>query len=178
MSESNGRGRPPGVKNGEGTTPPVEIKKWTPKHQEVVDFHIMGKGRNEISRLTGYTEQHVGNIINSSHGKQLIQEHLDRMKELMEHDIEHRMVKLAEQSVERLGETLDIQFVPGTDAKKHQDNVALQLTKGYRGGRGDSEVGDERVLTHGLAKELVSALKKANDAEERLKDMESKEIVV
>lgn len=172
------RGRPPGVKNGEGKS--LEpIKNWTPTHDAVVMLHVALKSNKEIAVMVDLSVQRVGQILNDPIGKRLVAEHQQELRKKLSEDVTDGLASLCVRAVEILRETLEIDgLTHGSDFKKHQDNLAMQLLKG-KGHLGGEKVGGDQEgspLSAKLAERLVVALERSNEAE-RLAQ-ESKEIVI
>jgi len=164
---ARGRGRPPGMKNGEGEYPLAPIKKWGFKHEQVVGLHLAGWKHDDIGKKVGYTKTRVMQVLNDSQAKEIIRVAKLHLRKRMGEDIEDRLVLLSETSVGRLEETMDTTFIPGTKPKMHQDGLALGLLKGagYMGKDDTSSEDPEGKITPKLAQALVTALDKSNEAE-------------
>lgn len=126
---SRGRGRPPGVRNGEGQ-PREPIKTWTYQHEQVVMLHIAGKANDEIAELTDYTTTRVSQILNDPQAERVKALAIRKLRSSMTENLEGQLLELAEESAKRLGETIKADFALGTRAKHHQDKMSLDLLKG------------------------------------------------
>ena len=148
------------------------IKRWTTKHELVVQLHIGTMGNLDIAELTKYTPLRVSQIINDPQGQRIVNAVLQRMREKMMGEIEDGILTLTEHAVQRLAETLKYEdFVVGSDAKKHQDTIALGFLKGtkYLGNGGNvNGHGEGRLdapLDSKLSSRLILALEESNKAE-------------
>lgn len=63
------KGRPKGVRNGEGTKSPWSPKKWKPLYDTVVALHVAGFKNVTIARDLQITTAAVGLILNSPEGQ-------------------------------------------------------------------------------------------------------------
>lgn len=191
ITEKRGRGRPPGRRNGERLKPLVPIKNWKPWMTKVVILHMARMPHCEIAKQFTYTRKdgtvreltvvRISQIINDPQGQQMIRGMNAQVKESMLSDIGDGMVVLAHKSMERLKETLEYTVPAGTDAKKHQDHVALQLTKNITlGASGETEnqkapsYSEEVVNRFAAALEKVAATREIHGAKEIIVNDERK----
>lgn len=173
-----------GTRNGEGTTVLAPIKFWKPWMTSVIIKHIAGVSHEAIASefpskkdpTKFLSTQRISQIINDPHGQQMIRGLESRLKEKMTSDIETGLLSLAEKGVKRLAETMDEDFTPGGDGKKHQDHVAMHLTKNFVPGEKEAvQRNAAPPLDSKLAERFISAMENANKA----RDLNSKrEIIV
>ena len=182
---SNGRGRPLGVKNGQGTSVLAPIRNWKIIHESIVHLHMTGWSNERIALFVSQkmgkkiSVTRISQVLQDPHAKLIIAETRKKMREKMGEDITGELTELAEESVKRLGETIHMQFMPGSDQKKHQDNVALALTKGFLPGNQEEGFQKESRVPVSLVSKLMDALTKTSDAERKQKEIrDAKEIVV
>lgn len=77
----------------------LTFKKWTVEHESIVLAHISGRSGIEISKLTGFHEQHISNIINSTNAQVIIE---GVRKRLPHEEVSERSKALALKAFERL----------------------------------------------------------------------------
>jgi len=142
------------------------IKNWKPKHENVVILHLNGWDNKAIAQYMKCSEVRVSQILNDPQAQAIIRSTMERVKENLGDDISDRLLKLTEKSVERIEETMQAKFVPGTDPKKHQDNVALKLLsgKGFLSGESEEAEKKDREIPISLLERFTDALEKSNEA--------------
>ena len=162
------------------TTPP--IKRWTPKHELVVQLSIGTMSQEDIREHTGFTLSRISQILSDPQAKKIVDEFLQHMRAKAFENIEGGLIELTEHAVKRIAQTLTYEdFVLGTDAKKHQDNLSLGLLKGlgFLGVGASSREGSEDLrtpLNETNSIRLIEAVEAANKAEDTWRG--KKEIVV
>lgn len=143
------------------------IKNWSMKHEMIVHLHIGQWSNKAIAEHVGMSEVRVSQVLNDQHAKAIIRATRLRLRKQMEENIEDRLVRAAEKSIERVEETLDAGFELGSDAKKHQDNISMGILKGvgfFPGARDDDGRDQRPSLSGSLAERLITALDKSNEA--------------
>lgn len=170
--EKRGRGRPRGVRNGEGERSLVPIKNWKPWMTKIVVMHMAGMAAEEIAKL--FPSKHdpeklisvtrISQIVRDPQAQQMIRGMNERVKEGMLSEINDGMLVLAHKGMSRLAETLNDTCNPGTSAKKHQDMVSLALVKNFVPGEAENKHAHAEGLTDKGAGILAEALKKAAEA--------------
>jgi predicted transcriptional regulator len=143
------------------------IKKWTVRHEMIVSLHIAGNSNKRIAAAMGITPERVSQVLSDGNAKALIAQVQKAMRLKMEEEIEDKLIVLAAESVDRLGETITHEFLPGTDEKAHQDRMAEKVLKGTGFLSKDVPEGRGRMheaLTPALAERLAAALEKADTA--------------
>lgn len=143
------------------------IKKWKVEHERVVHLHIMGWGNEEIGEEVGYTKVRVSQILQDPKAAEIINEVRTAMRKRLKAEIKEGLSHLAAKSVDRLKETMDQDFQPGSPPKHHQDKIGIDLLKGtgwLDQEREDSGADTRPPLDPELSERLVSALEFANKA--------------
>jgi hypothetical protein len=161
------RGRPKGVKNGEGKSL-VPIKEWTIKHDLVVNLHIGMHSNEEIAQLTDLSAVRVSQILRDPQAKILIKEAQKKFRERLGERIEDGLISLAEKALENLRETIELDGLPhGSDFKKHQDKMSLEVLKGrgFLSKESDQGASTSDPLPAKLAERLAVAFEKTAEAE-------------
>ena len=162
------------------TVPP--IKRWSPKHELVVQLSIGTMSQEAIAEHTGFTLSRIRQIVADPQARKIVDEFLQHMRAKAFESIEGGLIELTEHAVKRIAQTLTYEdFVLGTDAKKHQDNLSLGLLKGagFLGVAASNreESGDLRTpLNEALSTRLIEAVEAAQKAEDTWRG--KKEIVV
>lgn len=98
------RGRP----RGKNRRP---LKKWNPeKWEPVYDYIIVlsttGKSNSEIGEITGYTKEHISNVLTSARGIAAKQEVIRITREKLSGTLEKRAETLADITLSRIHELL------------------------------------------------------------------------
>jgi len=179
MSDSNGDrgpapGRPPGVKNGEGTALDP-IKNWSVKHDTVVSLHCSMHSNDEIGEMVGLSAQRVSQILNDPQGKRMIKEHQERLRERLFGNMEDELVDLCVDAVRNLKDTVSLEGLSvGSDFKKHQDKVSLELLKGngLLNRHKEIEQGNRAEIPKMLAERIATALEKTAKVADELEKQE------
>ena len=143
------------------------IKNWKVQHDTVVSLHISGYSNKKIAVATGLTEVRVSQVINDPLAKDIIRGVQKSLRMKMEEDIGDKLIVLAEEGAARIGETIEAEFLLGSDQKKHQDNVSIQVLKGTGFLSREFALGETASrppLDEMLAERLVTALEKSNEA--------------
>lgn len=164
--------RPAGQLNGQGITHHrnTTIRKWRPKYEMIVQLSITGMSNKALAEKFNLHEVRISQILNSPQAKLIQARTVALVKEIMLESVQDDLASLAVESVRRIGQTLRYEdFVLGTDAKKHQDNLALGVLKGTGFLNGESNEDDKKKpapLTESLMARLTAALEKSNEAAE------------
>lgn len=179
---SRGPGRPPGAKNGDRNGSMAPIVDWSPTHDRVVLLHVAMLSNSEIGAEVGLTAARVGQILNDPTGRKLIKEAQERLREKMSAQIEDGLVGLCVKALQNIRETIELDGLQhGTDFKKHQDKLSMELLKGRGHLPGDIEgkKAERPPISTMLAERLVDALEQSNEASRMAKEeAKAKEIVV
>jgi hypothetical protein len=149
------------------------IKKWSPKHDAVIGMHLARKSNIEIAESTGYQVVRVSQIINDPTGQKLIREAQKAIRLQVQENIGDRVLIMAETGSKRLMETIEAEFTPGSEAKKHQDNKVIDILKGTGFLSSDFRDADKAVanVSNDVAKKLTDAIHKASQAERYKEDI-------
>jgi hypothetical protein len=149
------------------------IKTWKAQHDAVIAMHLSGKKNIAIADELDLTPVRVSQIINDPQGQRIIEDAKKVFKLRLQEELGDRMLVLAELGSKRLLETMDEEFVPGSDAKKHQDNKAVDILRGT--GFLDQQFADKTkdvgVVSNEVAKQLTDAIYKAAQAEKYKADI-------
>ena len=142
------------------------IINWKPRHENIVVLHLNGWSNIAIADYMGITPVRVHQVLQDPQAQAVIRATMSRVRENLSAETADRLLELTEKAVERIAETLDMTFVPGTDPKKHQDNVSLQLLKGkgfLSDDRGEDGKVKERIPVS-LLERFTEALEATNKA--------------
>lgn len=137
-------------------------QKWGPKHDQVVFLHCLGYDNILIAAELGIGKMYVSKLLRDPIAQRKILEFRRKTQQKLIDGVEGRLLRLADESVKRLEETMEEAFEPGTRAKEHQDKTALALLRGT--GFLKSEVVKEKevnTLTKDQAELLHSAISKS-----------------
>lgn len=137
-------------------------QKWGPKHDQVVFLHCLGYDNILIAAELGIGKMYVSKLLRDPQAQRKILEFRKKTQKNLIEGVEGRLLRLADESVKRLEETMGEQFELGTRAKEHQDKTALSLLRGT--GFLKSEVVKEKQvdsLTTEQANLLQSAINKS-----------------
>ena len=172
------RGRPKGVKNGQGTSVVAPIKKWKPKHDLVVQLHIACYSNDEIATMTKFSSVRVGQILGDPKAKNMIRAAQERLREKLSKEIDEGLVAICAKAVQNIRETIEIDgLTAGTDFKRHQDKISLEVLKGR--GFLSKDGGDSKTRNETLPLDLLSkvneALMKSEEVTAYMQEREEKE---
>lgn len=160
------RGRPPGVKNGEGKGL-APIKNWKSRHTTVIALSVLGESNEAIAEKTGYTPQRVSQILNDPKGLELREEMEQRFRENLTEDVASRLERLAVKAVDALEETLSANISAIHKAKPNQDRVALKILEGQGHLRSEGTPGSGGIqLPPEMAGAFLKAIERANRVQE------------
>ena len=172
-------GRPLGVKNGEGKNPLAPIAKWEPWMDLVVGLKLMQWSNGDIAKRVKKTSSRVSQILNDPIAKAAIRETAERIRAKMQEDVDDVLLDLCVPASERIRETIEAEdFLPGSDAKKHQDRLSMDLLKGvgFLPGATQSDGKVVEQISETVLKSYSDALKISAEADrirdERLKENE------
>ena len=143
------------------------IKRWTVEHERIVAMHIGGMDNKEIARISSKTkkisEVRVSQIISDPQARKTIYEAIMKVRSQMMENLDGGLAVLADLGLKRIKETMDWEFVPGSNGKHHQDRLALDIIKLLKG---DGIQGEEAPpLNEELFNRLTEALEDSNAAE-------------
>lgn len=175
QEKTRGRGRPPGVKNGEGK-PMAPIVKWTPRNDFIVHLHITMHSDEEIAERVGVTPQRVNQILNDPTAKGHIRDAQERLRAKLSQEVADGLAAICVKALDNIRTTIELEgLAHGSDFKKHQDKMSLEVLKGQGFLSKEKERDEATELPADLVKRLSHALEKSVEATEYL---QSKEIVV
>ena len=98
------------------TVPP--IKRWSPKHELVVQLSIGTMSQEAIAEQTGFTLSRIRQIVADPQARKIVDEFLQHMRAKAFESIEGGLIEITEHAVTRIAQTLLSQdFVLGTDSK-------------------------------------------------------------
>lgn len=101
------RGRPKGVKNGDGSKPSWQPQKWKLIHEKIIGLHLLGSYTNiQISKELGCTSQLVTLIINSDEGKKRIEQAIGKFRTEFVSKIPERFNAMALQAMDNMEDIL------------------------------------------------------------------------
>ena len=144
------------------------IKKWKILHEMIVHLHIAQYSNEAIAEKLDVTPVRVSQVLSDPQAKQIIRAVRNNLRQTLMDGVEGELVLLADESVKRIGETLRYdEFMLGSDAKKHQDSLAMGVLKGvgFLPGEQENGKGTEKKLSPALAERLITALEASNDVE-------------
>lgn len=144
------------------------IKKWRPKYEQIVRLSASGVPNTVLAKQFNLTTVRISQIIRDPHAQYIMREIARNIRDKHKESIEDRLVDLSVEAIERLETTIYHDgFQLGSDAKKHQDNLSIQVLKGTGILSGEKDQGrDTRPpLSESLATRLVSALENSNEAD-------------
>ena len=148
------------------------IKRWTVEHERIVAMHIGGMDNKEIARISSKTkkisEVRVSQIISDPQARKTIYEAIMKVRSQMMENLDGGLAVLADLGLKRMKETLDWEFVPGSNGKHHQDRLALDIAKLVVGDR--TQVESAPPLDTALSERLIEAIEASNAAEELIRE--------
>lgn len=164
------RGRPKGVKKGEGTTVLAPIVNWTPFHETVVQLSMANWSNTDIAERFDYHPGRISQILQDPRAKLTQAKIIAQMQEKFAEGITGQLAQLAPMAWNNIRDTVYARnadgsaIAPGTAAKKHQDMISQWLLDGYLPeGTKDSSKPKSENFDSKLAERLVSALERSNE---------------
>jgi hypothetical protein len=148
------------------------IKRWTVQHERVIHLHIVQKSNSEIAEETGLTKTRVSQIIVDPKGQEIVAGFIGKMREMTLINLDDGLITLAQTGMEKIAETINAEFLLGSESKKHQDRLAMDLIKLVKG-ESANQVEQERPLDAGMSKRLIEALESSLEVDRIIQ--ESKE---
>ncbi len=147
------------------------IKNWSLKHEAVVQMRLAGWPVPDIAKECRYSKVRVSQILGDPKAKLVVAETIERLRRKSEEQLEGKIIALSGDALDRLGETIRHEdFLLGSDAKKHQDNLSLGFLRGagvlngMENGARDT-VEKKAPIDASLSKRLVEALEESNKAD-------------
>ena len=80
----NGRGRPPGVRNGEGKGPRVILKRLSNRHKNAISLVLQGSTREEAAEATNFTPEYITMLLQQP----LAKEHIANINRALDAQLE------------------------------------------------------------------------------------------
>lgn len=163
----------PDAPEGEfGRTERYAIKKWKPRHSQVVFLHVAGYSNKSIAAQTDFNPEHVSYLLNDPRAQKAIREIEERMFKNFDQRTRRKMQALGDMAIDNIAQTVmaDLSDVSvGSKAKKHQDDVSFELLDriGY-GRKQASRPGDDQgtQLPEQVGERLAEAIEKSEVAEQ------------
>jgi len=151
------------------------IVRWTVQHEQVVAMHIGGMSPEEISaniKIKGKNPSvvRISQIISDPQARRIINEAMLKVRSQMMENLEDGVAVLAITALKRIAETINFpDFILGSDEKKHQDRLSLDLIKLVRGDQ--AQVTEAPPLNEDLSRRLIEALEDSHAADELIRDV-------
>jgi len=146
------------------------IVRWTVKHEQIVSMHIGGMSNEEIAaaiKIKGKNPSvvRVSQILGDPQALRTIHEAILLVRSQMTEDLDGGLAVLAMTAMKRIAETINFEFFPGTDEKKHQDRLSLDLVKMVYSNNQDTTE-EAPPLNEALSERIVEALEASKAADE------------
>ena len=151
------------------------IVHWTVKHEQVVAMHIGGMSNEEIAaniKIKGKNPSlvRVSQILSDPQARQTIGKAIMQIRGQMMENLDDGLIVLAQTAMKRMAETINFpDFLLGSDEKRHQDRLSLDLVKLVYGNN-QNQAEDAPPLNEALSKRLIEALEQSNAADELIKE--------
>ena len=146
------------------------IAKWTVQHERIVAMHIGGMPVGSIAKATKMTQPRISQIIDDPQARRIINEAMKQVRSQMMENLDDGLAALAITAMKRIAETINFpDFVLGSDAKKHQDRLSLDLAKLVYSNN-SSTVEAVPPLNEDLSRRLIEALEDSKAADELIQD--------
>jgi len=145
------------------------IAKWTIQHEQIVAMYIGGMLVGDIAKATGMTQARISQVIDDPQARRIINEAMLKVRSGMMENLDSGLAVLADKAMIQMAKTINFDdFVLGSDEKKHQDRLCLDLIKLVKGDRIQTE--DVPPLNEELSKRLIEALEDSNAADELIQE--------
>jgi hypothetical protein len=144
------RGRPPGVKNGEGVTEKWEPKEWKPEYEFIVALSCMGLSRGVIvnklkqDRGVEYSEQQISNILNCKQAAVVKQMLVNQTRKVAYDTIEDQLHGIASKATARIEEVFN-------DDKVRENNPISVASLGIKFLQGVGKLNGQNANSGGSA---------------------------
>jgi len=151
------------------------IVRWTVKHEQIVAMHIGGMDNEEIAsniviKSKNPSVVRVSQILSDPKARRIINEAMMKVRAQMMESLDDGVAALSITAMKRIAETINFpDFVLGSDAKKHQDRLSLDLVKLVYGNR-DSGLEDAPPLDAAMSKRIVEALEASAAVDELIQE--------
>lgn len=138
--------------------------QWKPEYELIVSMSARGKTGVEISKITGYTEMQISNILTCEHAKVVKQELIQKLREETMSDMD----EIGMQAVKRIKSVMNNDELFENSPFGVVDR-AFTFLKGVNklAGDGPSTINNTQnniVLGDELAERLISGLEKSQEA--------------
>lgn len=148
------------------------IAKWTIMHEQIVAMHIGGGGRishEAIAKQFDLTPVRVSQILSDVQARRIINEAMQKVRSQMMTNLTDGLAVLADTALKQMAVTINFpDFVIGSDAKKHQDRLCLDLIKLVKGDVAQTEA--VPPLNEEWSRRLIEALEDSNAADELIQE--------
>jgi hypothetical protein len=160
-----GRGRPKGARNGQRKSG-APIKRWKPVHDLIVSLHVSMRSNKEIAEMLGCTPTTVTRVLTDPAAKEKIRIAQESLREKLSQRIEEGLVALCIKALDNIRQTIELEGLAyGSDFKKHQDKVSLEVLKGRGFLNKEPPAYRQGIsLDSALATRLIEAIKESEKA--------------
>jgi polyhydroxyalkanoate synthesis regulator phasin len=148
-------------------------KSWRPEYQRVVGYSALGLSNTQVAEKTGFSAQHVSNILNLPEAQAMLQDITRKIKEQQEQNIPSVLNDIAIKSALRIKSMLndDELYEKSPFAVIDRGMEMLKLTGHVRGGGNGAPpppTTQNNTYISGLPEELmlrlISGIDKADEA--------------
>jgi hypothetical protein len=140
------------------------IAKWTVEHEQIVALHIGRWSNEKIAKHFDKSSARISQILSDPQALGIIKEVSLRIRARMIEALEEGLADLAIKGMHQIAKTINFDdFVLGSDAKKHQDRLSLDLIKLVQGENSSTE--NVPPLDTALSKKLIAAIEESNNAD-------------
>jgi len=152
------------------------IAKWTVEHEQIVSLHI-GRWSNErIAEHFDLTPVRISQILSDPQARQIVKEAILAIRAKMRETLEDGLAELAVKGMKRIAETINFEFSPLDEGKKHQDRLSFDLAKLVYTNR-EGAIEDAPPLDAASFKRLTEAIEDSNAANKLIQEAEFVEVV-
>ncbi len=145
------------------------IAKWTIQHEQIVALYIGNMGVGDIARAKKMTQARISQILDDPQARRIINEAMMKVRSQMMENLDDGLAALADTAMRRMAETINFEeFVLGSDAKKHQDRLCLDLIKLVKGDQIQAE--NIKPLDEDMSRRLIEALEDSKAANELIQE--------
>jgi len=132
-------------------------------------MHIGGVSVEQIAKIKKKTQPRISQIIADPQARRIINEAMLKVRSQMMENLDSGLAVLVEKGMKQLAKTINFDdFEPGSDGKKHQDRIIIDLIKLVKG----DAVQTETVipLDADMARKLTEALEDSKAANELIQE--------
>lgn len=145
------------------------IKRWTIQHEQIVAMRIGGMEVVDIAKVKKFTQARISQVLDDPQARRIINEAMMKVRSQMMENLDDGLAALADTAMKRMADTINFpDFVLGSDAKKHQDRLCLDLIKLVKGDSIQAE--SAKPLDENLSRRLIEAIEQSNAAEELIQE--------